>query len=256
MPLFDETELRGPMADVLLIDLVAADLQHGGDVAKVLVGAAFMVIPQRGSPYTPLAREPTSRYVIPCRSRISTTWRSSSFCSTAHPPRDLLHHRSSVPIGVARAKVAFQPQPHGPIGCEDHSQPLGRSLPAQDLDHGRIEKLDAPLIFQGKTLRGGCHDGHSCSVIVCFRRRPAPFKVEVALQHYSNRRVSNIARAAPPRALHPASGQGSPSPRIMPWRAGRRSRPAATRCSSSASRRRLRGPWTRSSGCLRSSKPE
>jgi hypothetical protein len=48
-----------------------------------------------------------------------------------------------VPIGVPRAKVTLQTQAHRAIGRKNHGYPLGRRLAAKDLNHGRVEKLDA-----------------------------------------------------------------------------------------------------------------
>jgi len=58
---------------------------------------------------------------------------------------------------MTRSQVTFQPRPHRAIGGEDHGQPLGRSLPTQDLHDGLVEKLDARAICREKTIRGGHH---------------------------------------------------------------------------------------------------
>ena len=67
LPRFAQTELPRPVVDVLLVDLAAADLEHGGDVAEVLFRAAFAVSTRacRGSrlPAPPCSRDGPARSV-------------------------------------------------------------------------------------------------------------------------------------------------------------------------------------------------
>src|SRR5205807_5004779 len=48
VPDVGHAELRGPARDVVAVHLLAADFQDAGDVAQVLLGAAFVVVPQLG----------------------------------------------------------------------------------------------------------------------------------------------------------------------------------------------------------------
>ena len=48
--------------------------------------------------------------------------------------------------------MAFQAQTHGAIGLEDHGDPLGRRLAAEDLDDRLVEKLDAGATVRWRTM--------------------------------------------------------------------------------------------------------
>ena len=82
------------------------------------------------------------------------TRRSNSLLLQAHSPRYFLHHRLRVPIGMARAKMVFQPQSHRTVGRKDHGYPLHRSLPTQDLHDRLVEKFNARSLFRSTRFRG------------------------------------------------------------------------------------------------------
>src|SRR5688500_10760315 len=96
----------------------------------------------RGSPYTPLARDPTSMYGTSTRSRTSTVRRSSSSCSTRHPSHDLSADLSVRPLRVPRAKGALDSETHRSVGGKHHGELLRGRFAAEDVGDGVVDHFD------------------------------------------------------------------------------------------------------------------